>query len=83
MWAGLLKAQNVLHVVKPGRFTIGPLGGTKGAVGKGFAAGALCELQSFTGTGIHDGVITHHIASSQAVHADLLIGARSTMPSRP
>lgn len=41
MYATLLKAQHVLHVVQARLLAVGPLSGTQGAVGEGLAAGSF------------------------------------------
>ena len=70
-----MKAEDVLHVVEAGWFTVGPFSGAEGAASKGVAAGGLVgQFDTFTDGGVDDGVISDDVSSADGMHSDFVLG---------
>ena len=73
-----LESEDVLHGVKPGFLAENPLGGAKGAVGKGVsAAGFMGKFKAFSGSGEQNGVIADDVAAAQGMQSDFVFGSGS------
>ena len=71
-----LESEDVLHGVKAGFLAENPLGGAKGAVGKGVsAAGFVGEFEAFSGSGEQNGVIANDVTAAQRMQSNFIFGS--------